>query len=74
MLEVGLPCLLAAPAACQNPPQPPDPPPSLLSCHRRALRGVVARAQSANDERLLANPYLQLRAMLDMGRVHLQQL
>jgi hypothetical protein len=35
---------------------------------------VVARAQSANDERLLANPYLQLRAMLDMGRVHLQQL
>ncbi|PSC72009.1 hypothetical protein C2E20_4726 [Micractinium conductrix] len=42
--------------------------------YRRALRGVVARAQSANDERLLANPHLQLRGMLDLGRVQLDQL
>lgn len=42
--------------------------------YRRALRGVVARAQGANDENLLANPYLQLRAMLDQGRVQLDQL
>ncbi|KAL4440437.1 hypothetical protein ABPG75_003438 [Micractinium tetrahymenae] len=42
--------------------------------YRRALRGVVARAQSANDEKLLANPYLQLRAMLDLGRIQLDQL
>jgi len=27
---------------------------------RRALRGVVTRAQSANDEKLLANPHLQV--------------
>lgn len=42
--------------------------------YRRALRGVVARAQSANDEKLLANPYLQLRAMLELGRVQLEGL
>lgn len=41
---------------------------------RRALRGVVARAQSANDEKLLANPYLQLKAMLDLGKVQLDAL
>ena len=52
---------------------PPPPPPPRLPC-RRALRGVVARAQSANDERLLANPHLQLRGMLDLGRVQLDQL
>ncbi|KAL4856367.1 hypothetical protein ACK3TF_003171 [Chlorella vulgaris] len=42
--------------------------------YRRALRGVVTRAQSANDEKLLSNPYLQLRAMLDLGRVQLDTL
>ena len=41
---------------------------------RRALRGVVARAQAANDERLLASPYLQLKAMLGLGSVHLDAL
>lgn len=35
---------------------------------------MVARAQSANDEKLLANPYLQLRAMLDQGSVQLDRL
>lgn len=44
------------------------------NARRRALRGVVARAQSANDEKLLANPYLQLRAMLELGRVQLDGL
>jgi hypothetical protein len=38
------------------------------------LRGVVARAQAANDEKLLSNPYLQLRAMLDQGSVQLDAL
>ncbi|PRW39232.1 hypothetical protein C2E21_7090 [Chlorella sorokiniana] len=42
--------------------------------YRRALRGVVARAQAANDERLLASPYLQLKAMLGLGSVHLDAL
>ena len=44
-----------------------------LPC-RRALRGVVARAQAANDERLLASPYLQLKAMLGLGSVQLDAL
>ena len=35
---------------------------------------MVARAQAANDEKLLANPYLQLRAMLDLGKVQLELL
>jgi hypothetical protein len=68
---IGLP---AAAAACHDLSQPPILSLWLVFCCRRALRGVVARAQSANDERLLANPYLQLRAMLDMGRVQLEQL
>lgn len=46
---------------------------SILPC-RRALRGVVARAQAANDERLLASPYLQLKAMLGLGSVQLDAL
>lgn len=62
-LSSGLPCcriIIYRPAAA-----------AVASCCRRALRGVVARAQAANDERLLANPYLQLRAMLDLGRIQL---
>ncbi|GAB4814014.1 hypothetical protein N2152v2_001060 [Parachlorella kessleri] len=35
--------------------------------YRRALRQVILRAQQSNDERLLANPYLQVKAMMDGG-------
>ena len=56
-----------------NPTQPAHQSPA-LSTRRRALRGVVARAQAANDERLLSNPHLQLRAMLEIGRVQLEAL
>eukprot|EP00887_Chlorella_sp_A99_P002375 scaffold10.g2375.t1 len=40
---------------------------------RRGLRAVVKRAQQANDEKLLQNPYLQVRAMLDLREIDLQK-
>ncbi len=40
--------------------------------YRRALRQVAARAQQANDERLLCNPYLQVKAMLEQQLVDLR--
>lgn len=39
---------------------------------RHALRQVILRAQQSNDERLLSNPYLQIRAMLESGMLELQ--
>ncbi len=68
-------CLLASPpAACKFQPRGPKPRLSLRTACRSALRGVVARAQAANDERLLASPYLQLKAMLGLGSVQLEAL
>lgn len=43
---------------------------AVLRCHcRRALRQIISRAQQTDDERLLSNPYLQVKAMLDSGLV-----
>lgn len=36
--------------------------------HRRALRGLLAAAQAAGDERLLRNAYLALSAMMAADR------
>lgn len=72
-------CIAAGPAS-SLPPFPTRltthslPRPPAVLPRRRALRGVVARAQAAADERLLANPYLQLRVMLELGRVQLEAL
>ena len=46
---------------------PTNAPRLLPACppRRLALRAVVSRAQSANDEQLLSNPSLQLRTMMD---------
>lgn len=41
------------------------------AAYRRALRAVVARAQQANDERLLSSPALQVQTMLDLALVDL---
>lgn len=38
------------------------------AAHRRALRGLLAAAQAAGDERLLRNAYLALSAMMAADR------